>query len=482
MGMNTKIITVKETITAKSLRFLLRSVYSLVVVFLTMTMLPGSVSAEEVPVCGIPEQVGRTIVAFDGKTIISNGDVSEKYTHSASVDIPAGEYSLTVASFDYPAVTPVSEGDNESWYISFRHNSEEIATSSGTTDIADDFQSQYVEEQLEGSVIFTESITDIAGVHTSFNTTYSNSVTPVCVAFDVFMDTDDTDTESIIDVEMTIDATTEFEEEVELAKEGEIDITVDVTEAVEVAVPVLINEDLLESPQSCSFLSSYIYPGAQNDTEEIFRLQAFLKVFEDADIELTGVYDNRSILAVNAFQLKYAPEVLGAWGLESPTGNVYITTQKKINEVYCGVSLVYSEAEYQKLQLSQQAISAEEIVLAEDSHPILEPPVIDIVPEEAPVDDMLLDVEVYEEPQVNTEDVSIKDNNIKDIIATNTVATTSTMGETDDISKGADGVSQVASIVVGFVDLHAVPILLILVVVLILQLYYLWRGPRDFMY
>ena len=35
------------------------------------------------------------------------------------------------------------------------------------------------------------------------------------------------------------------------------------------------------------------------------------------------------------FQNKYGNDVLSPWGLESDTGYVYLTTRKKINEIYC---------------------------------------------------------------------------------------------------------------------------------------------------
>jgi hypothetical protein len=89
------------------------------------------------------------------------------------------------------------------------------------------------------------------------------------------------------------------------------------------------------APVCSEYLTSYIRFGADNDTQQVTRLQTVLKDFEGAPIEITGVYDAATLAAVNAFQLKYASEVLEPWGIHEPTGFVYLTTKKKINEVYC---------------------------------------------------------------------------------------------------------------------------------------------------
>jgi len=91
-----------------------------------------------------------------------------------------------------------------------------------------------------------------------------------------------------------------------------------------------------DSTEDCSeYLNSFIRMGGTNDPQQVGRLQHVLHDFEAANIEVTGIYDTKTLAAVNAFQTKYASEVLIPWGLKKSTGFVYLTTRKKINEVYC---------------------------------------------------------------------------------------------------------------------------------------------------
>lgn len=86
----------------------------------------------------------------------------------------------------------------------------------------------------------------------------------------------------------------------------------------------------------CSkYLSGFIRVGMANDTGQVKRLQYVLASFEAAKLTINGIYDAPTLAAVSAFQAKYASEVLIPWGLSKPTGYVFLTTRKKINEVYC---------------------------------------------------------------------------------------------------------------------------------------------------
>lgn len=84
------------------------------------------------------------------------------------------------------------------------------------------------------------------------------------------------------------------------------------------------------------YLTAFIRTGKENDVEQVKRLQAVLAEFEKAEgVEITGVYDAATLAAVHAFQTKYASEILTPWGIKESTGFVYLTTRKKVNEIYC---------------------------------------------------------------------------------------------------------------------------------------------------
>lgn len=83
------------------------------------------------------------------------------------------------------------------------------------------------------------------------------------------------------------------------------------------------------------FLTGYIKYGANNDAGEVAKLQVFLNAYEANNLQVTGTYNQATLAAVNAFQRKYATDVLEPWGLQGVTGYVYYTTQKEINTIYC---------------------------------------------------------------------------------------------------------------------------------------------------
>jgi hypothetical protein len=89
------------------------------------------------------------------------------------------------------------------------------------------------------------------------------------------------------------------------------------------------------APMCDTYLTAFIGAGKDNDPEQVKRLQSVLIESEGADIEENGEYDEKTLAAVHAFQTKYAEEILAPWNIEHSTGYVYLTTRKKVNELYC---------------------------------------------------------------------------------------------------------------------------------------------------
>ncbi|MEK7068473.1 MAG: hypothetical protein AAB964_01520 [Patescibacteria group bacterium] len=88
--------------------------------------------------------------------------------------------------------------------------------------------------------------------------------------------------------------------------------------------------------EDCSqFLTDFLRAGQLNDSVQVARLQYVLKEMEGMDVPLTGRYDALTVAAVHAFQTKYAADILTPWGITKSTGYTYLTTRKKINEIYC---------------------------------------------------------------------------------------------------------------------------------------------------
>lgn len=121
------------------------------------------------------------------------------------------------------------------------------------------------------------------------------------------------------------------------------------------------NGEVLGAEVCPMYLTGYIKQGAQNDAGEVAKLQVFLNNFEGNALPVTGTYGPQTLAAVNAFQAKYASEVLSPWGLQGSTGFVYYTTQKQINTIYC---------KFQK-DFPLTAAQIEEIAYVRDIQPTL---------------------------------------------------------------------------------------------------------------
>ena len=97
------------------------------------------------------------------------------------------------------------------------------------------------------------------------------------------------------------------------------------------------NATSVASPQTCGlYLLKFIKFGAANDPNEVRKLQTFLRDEEGfRDLLVTGFYDAVTFRAVMVFQTRYQDAILKPWGINYPTGYVYITTTLAINNLHC---------------------------------------------------------------------------------------------------------------------------------------------------
>ena len=95
----------------------------------------------------------------------------------------------------------------------------------------------------------------------------------------------------------------------------------------------------------CSFITSYMKYGADNNAAEVTRLQTLLRDTEKLDVDINGNFDQKTVAAVKAFQTKYATVILAPWGMTEASGNVYLTTMKKVNSIACNQPLTLNPSE-----------------------------------------------------------------------------------------------------------------------------------------
>ncbi len=100
---------------------------------------------------------------------------------------------------------------------------------------------------------------------------------------------------------------------------------------------------LVSGQLSCPFLTNYVIPGrTTNLPSDITKVQLFLNLYNNANLPVNGILTPATVAGIKAFQSKFLGDIMGPWGLKSPSGNVYITTLKEINAIVCGTSKTLS--------------------------------------------------------------------------------------------------------------------------------------------
>lgn len=83
------------------------------------------------------------------------------------------------------------------------------------------------------------------------------------------------------------------------------------------------------------YLTTHLHRGWDNDSDQVKKLQVFLNANTGSQLPVTGFFGPATELAVKRLQTQYRTDILDPWGGGNPTGFVYYTTKKKINELAC---------------------------------------------------------------------------------------------------------------------------------------------------
>jgi len=101
--------------------------------------------------------------------------------------------------------------------------------------------------------------------------------------------------------------------------------------------------------------------GADNNSAEVTKLQSFLKNNQGLNVEINGIFDSKTDAAVKAFQTKYADTIMAPWGMTQPSGYVYITTMKKINQLACNKPLTLNSTELSEINSYRNGVNSEDV-------------------------------------------------------------------------------------------------------------------------
>jgi len=141
------------------------------------------------PECVFGPQDGRIIVNFstadnNGK-LLADSSESEAQSLPVSVDLTAGNYKVSLFSYDgYVNRINVSQ-PNESWFVIFKDGGSDVVSSNAIGDLADNVQTASLSEVVNESLNLPVDITAVKAFHSAYPGDNANSVVPVCVAFDL---------------------------------------------------------------------------------------------------------------------------------------------------------------------------------------------------------------------------------------------------------------------------------------------------------
>jgi hypothetical protein len=106
-------------------------------------------------------------------------------------------------------------------------------------------------------------------------------------------------------------------------------------------------------------LTDYIVPGQANNPADISKLQFFLSTYEhDSAVTVNGVLDQATLNGIISFQNTYLSNIMGPWGVTTPSGNIYMTSLKQINNIVCGTSLSLTASELADINAYKASFAA----------------------------------------------------------------------------------------------------------------------------
>jgi hypothetical protein len=137
------------------------------------------------PVCPIVPQTGRVIVNFTDQKLRSDQTLAQATTLPQPVNLPAGRYDVTLASWDGYLGRETITQPNESYFLNLFSGTEVSATSNSISDLADSVREASKVEKVNTNLTLTSAISAIQAKHTVYpDVTSANSLYPICAAFD----------------------------------------------------------------------------------------------------------------------------------------------------------------------------------------------------------------------------------------------------------------------------------------------------------
>lgn len=203
----------------------------------------------ERPQCPFSPQEDRIIVNFtDTSKIRSDRDLSRAQTEKASISIPAGDYKVSLASWDGYIGRENASQPHEQWEVVIEDSSSnELVRSNPIQDLEDLVREAFEQGVVNNSLVIPEGGAKVFGEHAVFPDDSSpNSLHPICAVFD-------TNAPSGPATIRAAKVVCELESELPNWGKGGPNITVSTA------------QDWVDSHESCEFASGWSFQWVTND-------------------------------------------------------------------------------------------------------------------------------------------------------------------------------------------------------------------------
>ena len=135
--------------------------------------------------CPLQPGGNRILIDFPDDWRLRSDKPGDRQRGPLAVNIPAGTYDITLASYDEHTTKPGQTQPVESWLVVLEDGSTFLSTA--ISDLPD--QLDFLVEQVDTGVTVSGNKTELFARHASTSTSSANSVRPLCAAFDPIPDT-----------------------------------------------------------------------------------------------------------------------------------------------------------------------------------------------------------------------------------------------------------------------------------------------------
>jgi uncharacterized repeat protein (TIGR01451 family) len=124
------------------------------------------------------------VVEFKAETALFSSVESKSRTTPVSVNIPAGEYSVSLVSWDGHFFREDQIQNNEQYKAVLSNGTSDIASTNPTDDLQDGTATAYFEGEVNSSFVLPTAATKVYALHSSFlDRSSANSLVPICGVF-----------------------------------------------------------------------------------------------------------------------------------------------------------------------------------------------------------------------------------------------------------------------------------------------------------